>query len=138
MAGCAAVIIAALISAGVIGGEALRLVAQSSPLWLLVALGMRGGGFARWAGFPMFAFWLVCAGLIWADRLGYVRFAGGGFSDIDAQLAVVVVIAAVVGLAACFAPQRRISSLSGLTLTLACGALQIGAFYLGMQLQLGV
>ena len=138
MAASGAGVIAALLFAGFIGGEFLRLVAQTAPLWLLVALGMRGGGFARWAGFPMFAFWIACAGLIWADRLGYVRVGGGSFSDVEAQLAVVVAIAGALGLAACFAPQPRISALSGLTLALACGALQIGAFYLGMQPQLGV
>lgn len=138
MAGCAAVIIAALIFAGAVGGEAMRLTAQTAPLWLLVALGMRGGGFARWAGFPMFAFWVACAALIWADRLGYVHVGGGQFSDVEAHLAAVVAVAGVIGLAACLVRQPRISALTGLTLALACGALQIGAFYLGMQPQLGL
>jgi hypothetical protein len=138
MAASAAVMIAALIFAGVVGGEAMRLVAQTAPLWLLVALGMRGGGFARWAAIPLLGFWIACAGLIWADRLGYVRVGGGHFSPVEARVALVVAGAGLVGLAACFAPQQRISALSGLTLALACGALQIGAFYLGMQPQLGV
>lgn len=135
---CAAAMVAALVFAGWVGGETLRLAVQTAPLWLVMVLGWSGGGYGRWAAAPMLAFWTACAGFIWADRLGWMHAGGGSFSPVESQVALVVAAAGLIGMGACLVPQPRVSPLSGVTLALACGALQIGAFYLGMQPSLGI
>jgi hypothetical protein len=134
----AAATTAALVFAGWIGGETLRMLVQTSPLWLVMVLGWRGGGYARWAAAPMLGFWTVLAGVQWVDRLGWAHIAEGPLSSVEARVAVVVGVAGAIGLLACLVRQPRISPLTGVTLALACGALQIGAFYLGMQPSLAI
>jgi hypothetical protein len=128
----AAVAIAALLAVGVIEGELPRLAIQCAPLWMLVIFGWRGGGYVRWAAVPLFAFWILMAAVCWADRLGATHLAIHVSSD-EAMALAAVAVASAVGLLLCLGQHERVSPLNGLTLALACGALQIGAFYLGMQ-----
>lgn len=132
IAAAAGVAIAALLGVGVAEGELPRMAIQCAPLWMLVILAWRGGGYVRWAAVPLFGFWLLLAGVCWAERLGLVRLA----LSVTYEEAVAVAaagVASAVGLLLCLGRHGPVSPLNGLTLALACGALQIGAFYLGMQ-----
>lgn len=132
VAASAAVAIAAMLWVGVIESELPRLAIQTAPLWMLVIFGWRGGGYVRWAAVPMFAFWLLLAAVSWAARTTNLHLAIQVTSD-EAMALAAVAVASVVGLLLCLGRHERVSPLNGLTLALACGALQIGAFYLGMQ-----
>jgi hypothetical protein len=132
IAAAASAAIAALLSAGAAEGELPRLAIQSAPLWMLVIFAWRGGGYVRWAAVPLFAFWLLMAAVCWAERMGVVHL-GLGVTSGEAMAAAVAGIASVVGLLLCLGRHGPVSPMNGVTLALACGALQIGAFYLGMQ-----
>lgn len=132
IAAVAAVAIAALLAAGLVEGQLPRLAIQSAPLWMLIIFAWRGGGYVRWAAVPLFAFWLLMAGVCWAERLGALH-SGLGVTSEEAMAAAAAGIASLIGLLLCLGRHGLVSPLNGLTLGLACGALQIGAFYLGMQ-----
>jgi hypothetical protein len=130
---CALVVIGAVVSAASLDAAALPALVQTAPLWFVVVLGLRGGTYARWAALPMLLFWIAAAGLVVADQLGVTHLADTAFPLMGWQGALVVGAAGVTGVAACCAPTGRTSPLTALTLALACGAVQIGAFYFGMQ-----
>lgn len=129
----AAAIIGFMLWMGFLGGAPLQLLVQTAPLWAIAVIGWRGAGYVRWAAAPMLGFWALLSALVWADRLGWARLMNISMSNQEAHLVLFAGVAGAIGLAACFGRQPRVSPLNGLTLALACGALQIGAYYLGMQ-----
>lgn len=132
IAAAAGVAIAALLGAGAVEDEFPRLAIQCAPLWMLLIIAWRGGGYVRWAAAPLFAFWLLMAAVCWAERLGAIHL-GLSVTSEEAMAVAVAGIASVVGLLLCLGRHQKAQPMNGLTLALACGALQIGAFYLGMQ-----
>jgi hypothetical protein len=122
----------ALLFAGWIAGEPIRLVIQTLPLWVVTAFGFAGAGYVRWAAFPVLLFWTALAAILWVDHMGWVHLAGGAYSSVEVRVTGLVAAAGALGLLACLGKHERTSPLTGLTLALACGALQIGAYYFGL------
>ena len=133
IAAVAAMMTAALLFAGWIAGEPIRLFIQTLPLWVVMAFGWAGGGYVRWAAFPVMLFWAALAAILWVDHMGWLHLAGGAYSSVEVRVAGLVAAAGALGLLACIGKHERTSPLTGLTLALACGALQIGAYYFGLQ-----
>jgi hypothetical protein len=126
-------IAACLVFAGWVAGEPVRLVVQTLPLWVVTAFGFAGAGYVRWAAFPVLLFWTALAAILWIDHMGWLHLAGGAYSSVEVRVAGLVAAAGALGLLACLGKHQRTSPLTGLTLALSCGALQIGAYYFGLQ-----
>jgi hypothetical protein len=124
---------AALLFAGLVAGEPVRLLIQTLPLWVVIAFGLAGSGYVRWAAFPVLLFWCALAAILWVGHMGWVRLGGGSYTSVEVRVAGLVAAAAALGLLSCMGRHERTSPLTGLTLALACGALQIGAYYFGLQ-----
>lgn len=124
---------AALLVAGWVAGEPIRLLIQTLPFWVVAAFGMAGNGYVRWAAFPVMLFWCALAAILWAGHMGWIRLGGGSYTSVEVRVAGLVAAAGMLGLLACLGKHQRTSPLTGLTLALACGALQIGAYYFGLQ-----
>ncbi len=91
---------AALLAVGIISGEIARHVLQTLPLWPAVVLGFAGSPKAKWAGLPVFLFWLAIMALIWAYLLHLSSIASGTYSFAEIAMTVAVGIASIVGLGA--------------------------------------
>jgi hypothetical protein len=124
---------AALLFAGFVAGEPVRLLIQTLPFWVVVGFGLAGSGYVRWAAFPVMLFWCALAVILWVGHMGWIRLGGGSYTSVEVRVAGLVAAAGALGLLACLGKHKRTSPLTGLTLTLACGALQIGAYYFGLQ-----
>lgn len=136
MAYGAIMVILIVFSLGFDLGEPLKASVQTAPLWLAVVLGWRGVGYARWAAAPILAFWAVIAAAALAAQLGLAHIGIADLGDVPATMAAVILAFTLAGFIACVMPGPRISPLTGITLALACGAAQIGAYYLGLQIPL--
>lgn len=133
IAAVAIMVAASLLFAGFVAGEPVRLIIQTLPLWVVIVFGLMGSGYVRWAAFPVLLFWSALAAILWLEHMGWIHAAGGGYTSVELRVAGLVAAAAALGLLACLGKHQRTSPLTGLTLALACGALQIGAYYFGLQ-----
>jgi len=128
MAACAVAIFLALMVVGVVSASVLRHVVQTLPLWVVIALGMRGSPWTRWAALPLFGFWLALMAVVWSFLLGWTRIITGTFSPAEIAMTVVVGAAAVVGLIAAVGERSAVSLGGASLLAAAVLLLQLGAF----------
>jgi hypothetical protein len=121
---CCAAIIGALYVVGLVSGTELRHVVQTVPVWIGVALGLRGSPLARWIALPFFLFWLAIVVLIWLFLLGIARVLTGTFTPAEVAMTVIVGAMSVVGIVAGLRRQKPVSVMAG-----------VGAFVAGAVLQ---
>jgi hypothetical protein len=59
---CCVLLIAALWIVGVVASEFVRLVVQTAPIWIAVAMSLRRSDLSQWAALAFFIFWLFLMG----------------------------------------------------------------------------
>ncbi len=122
----AAVAITALIVVGIASGEIVRHVIQTLPFWPAVVLGLRGSPAARWAGLPVFVFWLAIMTLIWLFLLGIANIANGAYGPVEIAMTAIVGIASIVGIVACILARGDTRAFVAAALFILIGAAQVG------------
>jgi len=123
---CALAAILALIVVGYASHGIARHILQTLPLWPAVVLGLSGRPEAKWAGIPVFIFWLAIMTLVWLYLLGISRVAFGTYGQIEIAMTLVVGLASVSGLIACNFSKFRASR------TLLLGAVVLFAVQIGV------
>jgi len=96
--GCCIAIIAALLVVGALSSGVIRHVVQTSPLWIVIALGARRSSWSKWAALPCFAFWFLLMTAIWLFLLGWARIVSGTFSATEIAMTIIVGLASLVGI----------------------------------------
>jgi hypothetical protein len=96
---CCLAIIAALVGGvGLATGLVIRHVVQTAPLWIGLALGLRGSRAVGWFTAPIFVFWMVVMTLIWLYLAGWSTLISGHFSPFETAMTLVVGTACAIGL----------------------------------------
>jgi len=96
---CLATILALVLGVGLASNLVLRHLMQTAPLWAGVVLGFRRSRATAWVALPLFLFWLLLMGLIWAYLLGVSNLLRGHFSPIEIAMTLIVGAASVAGIA---------------------------------------
>jgi hypothetical protein len=96
--GCCAVTMAALLVVGAVWHGAVRHIVQTSPLWIVIVLGVRKPALAKWAALVCFVFWLALMAAIWLYLLGWARFLSGTFTPVEIAMTMVVGSASITGI----------------------------------------
>jgi hypothetical protein len=129
---CSIAMTAALLVVGVVSHGVLRHIVQTSPLWIPIALAVRGSALAKWAALPCFAFWLLLMTAIWLYLLGWARIITGTFSPTEIAMTVAVGLASMVGIAAAIGTRSSIRASSAVATTLGVALLQIIALRISL------
>lgn len=108
-------------------GEVIRHVVQTSPLWIVVVLGVRRSGLSKWAALPCFVFWLLLMTAIWLFLLGWARIVTGTFSRTEIAMTVIVGLASLVGIARALGMRSGVHALSATGTMLVVTVLQLAA-----------
>lgn len=95
---CLAIIVALVGGVGLATGLVIRHVVQTAPLWIGLALGVRGSRAVGWFTAPIFAFWLMLMTLIWLYLAGWSTLINGHFSFFEIAITLVVWAACAIGL----------------------------------------
>jgi hypothetical protein len=96
---CCVVIIAALVAGvGLATGLVVRHVVQTVPLWIGIALGLRGSRAVGWFTAPLFLFWLALMTVIWLYLAGWTTIISGHFSPFEKAMTVAVAASCGIGL----------------------------------------
>lgn len=99
---CLAIIAALVLGVGLTSNLVLRHLVQTLPLWVAVTLGFRASRATSWVSLPLFLFWLVLMGIIWAYLLGISHLVSGTFSSIEIAMTILVGAACLIGIVSCF------------------------------------
>jgi hypothetical protein len=108
----------------------LRHEVQTLPLWFPIVLGFQERAIAKWMALPLLVFWLAIAVVIWLFLLGWARLISGHFFPTEIAMTIVIGIASLTGLVACFrwrTPIRPLTAVSlfALFLLLQFAAMQV-------------
>jgi hypothetical protein len=95
---CSVSIIAALLVVGAVSHGVIRHIVQTSPLWIVIVLGIRRSAWSKWAALPCFFFWLLLMVAIWLFLLGWAHIVSGTFSSTEIAMTVIVGLASTVGI----------------------------------------
>jgi hypothetical protein len=118
---CLAIIVALVGGVGLATGLVIRHVVQTAPLWIGLALGIRGSRAVGWFTAPIFAFWMVLMTLIWLYLAGWSTLISGHFSPFETAMTLVVGAACAIGL------WLDVRSFTGVPPTTAAGLFVIAA-----------
>jgi hypothetical protein len=118
---CLAIIVALVGGVGLATGLVVRHVVQTAPLWIGLALGIRGSRAVGWVTAPIFAFWMVLMTLIWLYLAGWSTLLSGHFSPFETAMTLVVGAACAIGL------WLDVRSFAGVPATPAAGLFVIAA-----------
>jgi hypothetical protein len=118
---CLAIMVALVGGVGLATGLVIRHVVQTAPLWIGLALGMRGSRAVGWFTAPIFAFWMVLMTLIWLYLAGWSTLISGHFSPFETAMTLAVGAACVIGL------WLDARSFAGVPVTTAAGLFVIAA-----------
>jgi len=118
---CLAIIVALVGGVGLATGLVIRHVVQTAPLWIGLALGIRGSRAAGWFTAPIFTFWIVLMTLIWLYLAGWSTLISGHFSPFETAMTLVVGAACAIGL------WLDVRSFAGVPATTAAGLFVIAA-----------
>jgi hypothetical protein len=118
---CLAIIVALVGGVGLATGLVIRHVLQTAPLWIGLALGIRGSRAVGWFTAPIFAFWMVLMTLIWLYLAGWSTLISGHFSPFETAMTLVVGAACAIGL------WLDVRSFTGVPPTTAAGLFVIAA-----------
>ncbi|MGB2628506.1 MAG: hypothetical protein WAK20_17105 [Candidatus Acidiferrum sp.] len=100
--GCCVAMIIALLTVGSVSHGVVRHIIQTSPLWIVVALGLRKSPLTKWTALPCFLIWLALMTLIWLFILGWAKVITGTFSPVEIAMTLIVGIACLTGIWASF------------------------------------
>jgi hypothetical protein len=95
---CLCGLITSLLLVGLVSGTPLRHAIQVAPPMLALLLVVAGLEWGRSAALPIFGFWLLIMGLIWAYLLGIARVITGHFTTVEIVLTVAIGAASLWGL----------------------------------------
>jgi hypothetical protein len=130
---CAAAVIVALLVVGAVSDGVVRHLIQTSPLWIVVVLGLQGSAHTKWIALPMFMAWLAIMVLIWLFLLRLARILTGSYSMIEIAMTMVVGATSIL-VAVAFWRTRTGVSVHGALVALVIGAVvQVGAVALSIQ-----
>jgi hypothetical protein len=131
---CCIALIAILWFVGVISSEILRHFIQTLPLWIGIALTLRGNVLGKWAMLGFLAVWFLLMTLIWITLLGFLHWKAiqGHFSA--AELVMTLLIACVSLLAAlfCMKAKGRAGPFAAGGIFLAALIVQVGALWVSV------
>ena len=130
---CGLVVLGSLIVVGIVSDGIARHILQTLPVWLVIALGLRGSSLTKWAALPVFLFWLVIIVLIWLFLLHWARIVSGHFTPTEVAMTVLVGAASVFAIAGFVRDKSQASwPMASLTL-LMLAALQVCVFVLSLE-----
>jgi hypothetical protein len=118
---CLAIIVALVGGVGLATGLVIRHVVQTAPLWIGLALGIRGSRAVGSFTAPIFAFWMVLMTLIWLYLAGWSTLISGHFSPFETAMTLVVGAACAIGL------WLDVRSFAGVSATTGAGLFVIAA-----------
>jgi hypothetical protein len=106
----------------VVSGTFVRHVVQVAAPLAAAALMRKPWG--AWAAFPVFVFWLIIMGLIWAFLLGLSNFASGNYTPVEQGLTGVICIASLFGAVTVLRARPAVGVVKAFALVLGFAALQ--------------
>ena len=125
---CCAAVAVGLLAVGVVIDELFRQIAQTVPLWIAVALGVRQSGLAKWAALPCLVFWLVVVAAIWLYVLGLARFVHGSYTTTEIVVTVIIGLAGVAGIGRALGIASQVPLVHALGVVAGTAVLQILVF----------
>ena len=129
---CALAIILALYVVGSVSHGVIRHIVQTAPIWPAVALGMKRSGWAKWAAFPSYLFWLAIAIVIWLFLLGKTHIISGTFSPTEIAMTIVFAGACGLGMIASLRCRTAVPWIGGSGVFVLFACLQWLAFRISM------
>ena len=128
--GSCVAIISALLVVGAVSHGIIRHVVQTSPLWIVIVLGIRRSPLTKWAILPCSSFWLLVMTAIWLDLLGWVGIVSGTFSPTEIAMPMVVGFASMAAIVSALGMRSVVRAWLGIGTTLLLLILQLSAFRL--------
>ena len=129
---CCLVILLALYVVGAVSHGSLRHEVQTLPLWVPIVQGFRGRGMAKWAALPCLVFWLAVMVLIWLFLLGWARVVTGHFSAVEIVMTLLIGLATIAGLVACFRWRTGVGWLRAFGIATLFAILQLAVFRISL------
>jgi len=129
---CLAIIVALVGGVGWVTGLVIRHVVQTAPLWIGLALAIRGSRAVGWFTAPIFAFWLVLMTVIWLYLAGWTTLISGHFTSFETAMTLVVGAACAIGLWLDTRSFARVPAMTGLGLFAITAAAQSLCFWLSV------
>jgi len=130
--GCCVAIMAALLVVGAVSHGVIRHIVQTSPLWISIALGIRGSGWVKWTALPCFVFWLLMMVVIWLFLLGWTHIVSGSFSSTEIAMTGVIGLASILGIIEALRVRRSGGALAASATFLIVAVLQLAAIRLSL------
>lgn len=130
--GCCIAVIAALLVVGAASSEVIRHIVQTSPLCIVIVLGVRRSVWSKWAALPCFGFWFLLMTAIWLFLLGWARVVTGTFSPTEIAMTVIVGLASLVGIIGALGMRSGVRPSSATATVLVVAALQLAAVRLSL------
>jgi len=122
---CCVLIVAALMVVGSVSHGVIRHIVQTSPLWITIALGLRGSRMSKWTALPCFFFWALLMIATWSYLLtGAPRFASGHLSPTEIAMTVIVGVSSIVGVAGALRMKTRVRAPAATVTFLVLAVLQ--------------
>jgi hypothetical protein len=129
---CLAIIVALVGSVGLATGLVIRHVVQTAPVWIGLALGIRGSRAVGWFTAPIFAFWLMLMTVIWLYLAGWTTLISGHFSAFEMAMTLVVGAACAIGLWLDARSFAAVPATTAVGLNVIAAAAQAFCFWLSM------
>jgi hypothetical protein len=132
IAGLCLALIAALWIVGIEASQPVRHLVQTSPIWIAVALTLRGDSSGKWVALAFFVFWALVMGSIWLFLLGWAHLVTGRFTQIEIVLTVCIGAVSLAGTIACLRFKGAMGWIPGIGLFLVSAAIQMAALRVSM------
>jgi hypothetical protein len=130
---CCVLIMAALLVVGAVSHGVIRHIVQTSPLWITIALGLRGARMSKWTALPCLSFWALLMIAIWSYLLtGSPRFVGGHFSRTEIAMTAIVGVSSIVGIAGALRMKTRVRALAATVTLVVLAVLQFEALLISL------
>ena len=129
---CCLALIAALWIVGIEASQPVRHLVQTSPIWIAVALALRGDSSGKWVALAFFVFWALVMASIWLFLLGWAQLVSGRFTHLEIVLTVCIGAVSLAGAVACLRFKGVTGWVAGIGLFLVAAAIQLAALRLSM------
>lgn len=130
---CCVLIMAALLVVGSVSHGVIRHIVQTAPLWITIALGLRGARMSKWTALPCLFFWALLMIAIWSYLLtGSPRFVRGHFSPTEIAMTVIIGVSSIVGIVGALRMKTRVRALPATVTLVVLAVLQFEALLISL------
>lgn len=130
---CCLLVMAALLVVGAVSHGVIRHIVQTAPLWITIALGLRGARMSKWTALPCLLFWALLMIAIWSYLLtGTPHFVSGHFSPIEIAMTVIIGVSSIVGTVGALRMKTRVHVLPATVTFVVLAVLQFEALLVSL------